>query len=66
MNIANINESDNTFDLELDFIGGWQDPRLAFDAGIEGLDRRVYLGPGLRRDEIVRPVLRRDQPALRP
>jgi hypothetical protein len=45
MDIGNINEAENTFDVELDFIGNWVDRRLAFDPEEAGTDRRVAVGP---------------------
>ncbi len=45
LNTGNINEADNTFDVELDVIVTWQDKRLAFDPAVAGTDRQVFLGP---------------------
>ena len=45
VDIGTISEADNTFNAEFDVIGGWTDPRLAFDAEAEGKDKRIYIGP---------------------
>ncbi|MEE9141882.1 MAG: hypothetical protein V3U59_04145, partial [Gammaproteobacteria bacterium] len=44
VDIANINEVNNTFHVEMDMIATWNDPRLAFDRVEAGSDRRVLLG----------------------
>jgi hypothetical protein len=44
VDISDINETNNTFQTEMDIIAFWNDPRLAFDAEAEGTDRRIYLG----------------------
>lgn len=40
VDISDINETSNTFSVELDVVGGWKDERLAFD----GEQPRTYLG----------------------
>jgi len=45
VDVGEISETNNTFSVELVMIGGWRDPRLAFDPAAEGRDRRVYIGP---------------------
>jgi hypothetical protein len=49
IDISDINESNNTFQTELDIIALWKDPRLAFDAAAEGSDRRIYVGDASER-----------------
>lgn len=44
IDITNIDETRNTFDVEMDAAVSWLDPRLAFDAEAAGTDRRVYVG----------------------
>jgi hypothetical protein len=44
VDISDINETNNTFQTEIDIIAFWNDPRLGFDAEAEGTDRRIYLG----------------------
>ena len=43
--ITNINETRNTFDVELDVVVSWADSRMAFDPVAAGTDRRIYVGP---------------------
>ncbi len=45
IDITNIDETRNTFDVELDVQVRWTDTRMAFDAETAGTDRRVYVGP---------------------
>jgi len=45
IDITNIDETRNTFDVELDVQVRWTDTRMAFDAEAAGTDRRVYVGP---------------------
>jgi len=45
IDITNIDETRNTFEVELDVQVKWTDTRLAFDAKAAGTDRRVYVGP---------------------
>ena len=45
IDITNIDETRNTFDVELDVQVRWTDTRMAFDAEEAGTDRRVYVGP---------------------
>lgn len=44
LDITNIDETRNTFDLELDVELRWADTRLAFDAEAEGVDHIVRVG----------------------
>ena len=44
IDITNIDETRNTFDVEMDVAVSWTDSRLAFDPAIAGSDRRVYVG----------------------
>jgi hypothetical protein len=44
LDITNIDETRNTFDVELDVIVNWTDPRRAFDAEVAGTDRRIHVG----------------------
>ena len=45
IDITNIDETRNTFEVELDVLVRWTDPRMAFDPEAAGTDRRVYVGP---------------------
>ncbi len=45
IDITNIDETRNTFDVELDVLVRWTDPRMAFDPVAAGTDRRVHVGP---------------------
>ena len=45
IDITNIDETRNTFDVELDVLVRWTDTRMAFDREVAGTDRRVYVGP---------------------
>jgi hypothetical protein len=45
VDITNIDETRNTFDVEMDAAVTWRDPRLAFDAEAAGTDRRIHVGP---------------------
>ncbi len=45
IDITNIDETRNTFDVELDAQVRWIDTRMTFDAEAAGTDRRVYVGP---------------------
>jgi hypothetical protein len=45
VDIAQINEVDNTFSIEVDVVGTWMDPRLAFDPEEAGTDRQTWFGP---------------------
>ena len=45
VDLTRISDVDNTFQVEFDIIGFWNDPRLAFDAAAAGSDRRVFVGP---------------------
>jgi hypothetical protein len=45
LDITNIDETRNTFDVELDVLVRWTDSRMAFDPEAAGTDRRVYVGP---------------------
>ena len=42
--ITNINETRNTFDVELDVVVSWIDSRSAFDPVAAGTDRMIYVG----------------------
>lgn len=44
IDITNIDETKNTFDVEMDVSVHWTDSRLAFDPAIVGSDRRIYVG----------------------
>ena len=44
IDITNIDETRNTFDVEMDVAVTWTDSRLAFDPAVAGSDRRVYVG----------------------
>jgi len=45
IDITNIDETRNTFDVELDVQVRWTDTRMAFDQEAAGTDRRVHVGP---------------------
>lgn len=45
IDITNIDETRNTFEVELDVQVRWTDTRMAFDAEAAGTDRRVHVGP---------------------
>lgn len=45
IDITNIDETRNTFDVELDVVVRWTDTRMAFDPEAAGTDRRVHVGP---------------------
>ncbi len=45
LDITNIDETRNTFDVELDVVVRWTDTRMAFDPEAAGTDRRVHVGP---------------------
>ena len=45
IDITNIDETRNTFDVELDVQVRWIDTRMAFDSEAAGTDRRVHVGP---------------------
>jgi len=45
IDITNIDETRNTFDVELDVLVSWVDPRMAFDPVAAGTDRRIHVGP---------------------
>ena len=45
IDITNIDETRNTFDVELDVVVSWTDSRMAFDPKAAGTDRRVHVGP---------------------
>jgi hypothetical protein len=49
VDITNINEVRNTYDVEMDVAVKWRDERLAFDADEAGTDRRVHVGPDSER-----------------
>ena len=44
VDITNIDETRNTFDVEMDVAVNWTDSRLAFDPAVAGTDRRIYVG----------------------
>jgi hypothetical protein len=44
VDITNIDETRNTFEVEMDAAVSWVDRRLAFDAEAAGTDRRIYVG----------------------
>lgn len=46
VDITNINETRNTYDVEMDVAVIWRDERLAFDATEAGTDRRIHVGAG--------------------
>ncbi len=45
IDITNIDETRNTFDVELEVQVRWTDTRMAFDPEAAGTDRRVHVGP---------------------
>jgi len=45
IDITNIDETRNTFEVELDVLVRWTDTRLAFDPEAAGTDLRVHVGP---------------------
>ena len=45
IDITNIDETRNTFDVELDVQVRWTDTRMAFDPEAAGTNKRVYVGP---------------------
>jgi hypothetical protein len=45
IDLTNIDETRNTFDVELDVQVRWTDSRMAFDPEAAGTDRRVHVGP---------------------
>jgi hypothetical protein len=44
VDITNIDETRNTFEVEIDASVTWRDPRLAFDPKEAGIDRRIHVG----------------------
>lgn len=42
--IIDLNELDETFEVEIILIAEWHDPRLAFDAEAEGMNRKLFQG----------------------
>ncbi len=44
IDITNIDETRNTFDVEMDVTVNWTDSRLAFDPAVAGSDRRIHVG----------------------
>ena len=45
IDITNIDETRNTFEVELDVLVRWTDTRMAFDPEAAGTDLRVHVGP---------------------
>jgi hypothetical protein len=48
LDITRIDETRNTFDVELDAVASWVDPRLAFEPKAGGSDRKVFVGDEAR------------------
>ena len=44
VDITSVDETRNTFTVEMDVFVSWRDPELAFDAAVEGVERLVYSG----------------------
>jgi len=44
VDITSLDETRNTYTVEMDVFVTWNDPELAFDAAVEGAARKVYTG----------------------
>ncbi|MDX2472843.1 MAG: hypothetical protein QNL91_03980 [Candidatus Krumholzibacteria bacterium] len=44
VDITSVDETRNTFTVEMDVFVSWRDPELAFDVAVEGVERLVYSG----------------------
>ncbi len=44
LDVVGINDVEETFEAEIALVANWHDPRLAFDAEVEGTDKKIFQG----------------------